>query len=56
LPFIEPGHAEVTGVNAAKQMGLTATGVAASRGICPSCVEVLKEAGVAFLSATRLIY
>ena len=30
------GHAEVTGVNAARQMGLTPTGVAASRGICPS--------------------
>ena len=28
-----PGHAEVTGVNAAKQMGLTPTGAAASRGI-----------------------
>ncbi len=47
------GHAEVTGVNAAKQMGLTPTGVAASRGICPSCADFLRTAGVAALSALR---
>jgi len=47
------GHAEVTGVNAAKQMGLTPTGVAASRGICPSCADFLRAAGVAALSALR---
>ena len=44
------GHAEVTGVNAAKQMGLTPTGVAASRGICPSCAQFLQDLGVAALS------
>lgn len=31
------GHAEVTGVNAAKGMGLTPTGTAASRPICSGC-------------------
>jgi len=44
------GHAEVTGVNAARQMGLTPTGVAASRAICPSCADFLRNAGVAALS------
>ncbi len=47
------GHAEVTGVNAAKGMGLTPTGIAASRGICPSCVQFLKDAGVAALSVLK---
>ena len=47
------GHAEVTGVNAAKQMGLTPTAVAASRGICPSCADFLRTAGVAALSALK---
>jgi hypothetical protein len=47
------GHAEVTGVNTAKQMGLTPTGVAASRGICPSCADFLRAAGVAALSALK---
>ena len=49
------GHAEVTGVNAARQMGLTPTGVAASRGICPSCADFLRTAGVAALSALKAI-
>jgi len=47
------GHAEVTGVSAAKQLGLNPTGVAASRGICPSCAEFLRDAGIAALSALR---
>lgn len=47
------GHAEVTGVNAAKQMGLTPTGVAASRGICPSCAQFLRDLGLAALSAFK---
>jgi RHS repeat-associated protein len=47
------GHAEVTGVNAAKQMGLTPTGVAASRGICPSCADYIRGAGAAILSTLR---
>jgi hypothetical protein len=47
------GHAEVTGVNAARQMGLTPTGVAASRAICPSCADFLRSVGVAALSALK---
>jgi RHS repeat-associated protein len=47
------GHAEVSGVHAARQMGLTPTGVAASRGICPSCADFLRTAGVAALSALK---
>ena len=35
------GHAEVTGVNAARKLGLTPTGTAASRPICPECASVL---------------
>jgi hypothetical protein len=50
------GHAEVTGVNAARQMGLTPTGVAASRGICPSCADFLRGAGIAALSALKNIW
>ena len=40
------GHAEVTAVNAAKEMGLTPTGVAASRPICSDCANFLKQEGV----------
>ena len=40
------GHAEVTAVNAAKSMGLTPTGVAASRPICSECADFLKQEGV----------
>jgi hypothetical protein len=47
------GQAEVTGVNAARQMGLTPTGVAASRGICPSCAQFLHDLGVAALSLLK---
>jgi RHS repeat-associated protein len=44
------GHAEVTGLNAAKEMGLTPTGVAASRPICPGCWDAIKAAGAVALS------
>lgn len=47
------GHAEVTEVNAAKEMRLTPAGVAASRGICPSCADLLRSVGVAALSALK---
>lgn len=47
------GHAEVTGVNAARQMGLTPTGTAASRPICPSCARTLGERGVDPLSPLK---
>ena len=41
-----PGHAETTGVNAAKNMGLTPQATAASRPICPECAEALQQQGV----------
>jgi RHS repeat-associated protein len=41
-----PGHAEITGINNAKQAGLTPTATAASRPICPTCAQTLKEQGV----------
>jgi len=47
------GHAETTGISAAKQMGLTPTGVAASRGICQGCWDVIKAAGAAALTAFK---
>ena len=40
------GHAEATGINAAKQAGHTPTATAASRPICPTCAEALKQEGV----------
>ena len=46
-------HAEVNGINAARSMGLNPTGTAASRGICPSCAQVLKEEGVTPLSPLK---
>jgi len=47
------GHAEVTGVNAAKQMGLTPTGVAASRDICPPCAQFLRNLKIEILSILK---
>ncbi|WP_437727730.1 RHS repeat-associated core domain-containing protein [Sorangium sp. So ce861] len=47
------GHAEVTGINAARQMGLTPTGVGASRPICPECATSLEQQGVVLLSPLR---
>jgi RHS repeat-associated protein len=47
------GHAETTGLSAAKQMGLTPTGVAASRCICQGCWDAIKLAGAAALSALK---
>ena len=44
------GHADATGVNAAKGMGLTPTGTAASRPICDNCAGFLKEQNVKSLS------
>ena len=41
-----PGHAEVTTINAAKQAGHTPTATAASRPICPSCAQTIKQEGV----------
>jgi RHS repeat-associated protein len=43
---IGPGHAEITGVEAARKLGLTPTRTAASRPICASCAEYLERLGV----------
>jgi RHS repeat-associated protein len=40
-----PGHAEVTALNAAQQMGLTPVNVAASRPICANCAQAINNAG-----------
>ena len=47
------GHAEVTGVNAARDLGLTPTGTAASRPICVDCGQFLQGQGVNPLSALK---
>ncbi|WP_423682129.1 RHS repeat domain-containing protein [Undibacterium sp. WLHG33] len=47
------GHAEVTGVNAARQMGLTPTGTAASRPICSGCANTLQEEKITTLSPLK---
>ena len=47
------GHAEVTGINAARSMGLTPTGTAASRPICTSCAGTLLEEEIVPLSPLR---
>jgi RHS repeat-associated protein len=39
-------HAEVNGVNAARDMGLTPTGVAPSRPACPGCTQAMGDLGV----------
>jgi RHS repeat-associated protein len=49
------GHAETTSVDAAKQMGLTPTTTAASRPICPTCAEALKQAGVTPASPLKVV-
>lgn len=46
-------HAEVNGINAAKKMGLTPTGTAASRPICPECARTMEETGVKPLSPLK---
>lgn len=38
-----PGHAEVTAVNAAKELGLTPTAVGASRQVCDDCQKYLDD-------------
>jgi RHS repeat-associated protein len=46
-------HAEVNGINAAKAAGLTPTGTAASRPICPSCAATMKAQNVRPLSPVK---
>jgi hypothetical protein len=48
-----PGHAEVTGINAARDLGLTPIGTAANRPICPTCAQFLQSQGVSPLSPLR---
>ncbi len=40
------GHAEITGINAARELGLTPIGTAASRPICSACARFLEEENV----------
>jgi hypothetical protein len=47
------GHAEVTGINAARDLGLTPLGTAASRPICPVCAQFLQDQGVTPLSPLK---
>ena len=47
------GHAEVTGVNAARDLGLTPIGTAASRPISPVCAQFLQDQGVTPLSPLK---
>lgn len=47
------GHAEVTGVNAARNMGLTPIGTAASRPICANCAATLRDQWVPPLSRVK---
>ena len=48
-----PGHAEITGINAAESMGLTPTGTAASRPICTNCAQTMQQRGIAPLSPLK---
>jgi RHS repeat-associated protein len=50
---VGPGHAERKGVSAAKKMGLTPTGTAASRPICPECAAAVKAENVRPLSPQK---
>jgi len=47
------GHAEVTGVEGARALGFTPTGVAASRGICGPCADYLSGQGITPLTPLR---
>ena len=47
------GHAEVTGIRAARGAGLTPTGTAASRPICSNCADTLRSHGVKPLSSLK---
>ena len=47
-------HAEVNGINAARSMGLTPTGAAASRPICSSCAQYMERENVKPLSPLKV--
>ena len=46
-------HAEVGGIQAALELGLTPIGTAASKPICPMCAQFLIDHGIEFLSTLR---
>ena len=46
IDTVKKEHAEVTGINTAKEKGLTPTATAASRPICPTCQQTIKENNV----------
>lgn len=50
---VGPGHAEVTGINATRDMGLTPVATAASRPVCHGCATTLQEEGVQILSPLK---
>ena len=47
------GHAELTGIKAAREAGLTPIGVAASRPICLVCAAEIKSQGIEALSPLK---
>ncbi|MHB1058818.1 MAG: RHS repeat-associated core domain-containing protein [Rhodanobacter sp.] len=50
---ITGAHAEANGINAARGMGLTPTGTAASRPICAGCAQILEQHAVVPLSPLK---
>ncbi|MEH6459734.1 hypothetical protein [Chitinimonas sp. JJ19] len=48
------GHAEVTGINTARDLKLNPTGTAASRPICTGCQQTLKQERVDALSPVKV--
>jgi RHS repeat-associated protein len=50
---VRGAHAEVNGIKAAQQMGLTPTGTAASRPICNGCASAMQQEGVVPLSPLK---
>ena len=47
------GHAEATIINAAQRLGATVEEIAASRPICPSCAQLIREVGARIGSALK---
>ena len=53
IPVNGDGHADVTGAKCALSLGLTPTGVAASRPICPDCARYLRLQGISALTPLK---
>jgi len=47
------GHAEITILNAARQLGAVVDAIAVSRPICPACAQALRQAGVDILTVLK---